>query len=34
MKKTIIAALVLAAGLLGLSSCLKDNGVDYSLFYP
>jgi len=34
MKRTIIIAAALAAGVLSLSSCLKDNGPDYSIFYP
>ncbi len=34
MKKTIIAALASAAALLSLSSCLKDDNVDYSMMYP
>ncbi len=33
MKRTI-TAIIAAAGLLCLSSCLKDNGTDWSRFYP
>ena len=34
MKRTIVAGVMLAAAILGLSSCLKDNGPDYSIMYP
>ena len=34
MKKTIIAVMASAAAILGLSSCLKDDGPDYSMMYP